>query len=93
MRSVIKHADAGGIEAIVAQQFEVGKQLIAAGLVPIIEPEVDIHCPDKEAAESLLNASIMKHLDTLGDDDLVMLKLTLPEADNLRPVQDLAVRH
>ncbi|MEL7025148.1 MAG: fructose bisphosphate aldolase [Pseudomonadota bacterium] len=83
MRSVIKHADAGGIEAIVAQQFEVGKQIIAAGLVPIIEPEVDIHCPDKEAAESLLNASIMKHLDTLGDDDLVMLKLTLPEADNL----------
>ncbi|MEL7311788.1 MAG: fructose bisphosphate aldolase [Pseudomonadota bacterium] len=83
MRSVIKQANEQGIEAIVAQQFEVGKQIIAAGLVPIIEPEVDIHCPDKAEAEAMLKASIMKHLDALGDDELVMLKLTLPEADDL----------
>lgn len=83
MRSVIKQADAAGIEAIVVQQFEVGRQIIAAGLVPIIEPEVDIHCPQKTEAEALLKASIMKHLDALADGDLVMLKLTLPEADNL----------
>ncbi|MEL6302505.1 MAG: fructose bisphosphate aldolase [Pseudomonadota bacterium] len=83
MRSVIKQANAAGIAKIVAQQFEVGKQIVAAGLVPIIEPEVDIHCPEKAEAEAILKAEIMKHLDQLGDDELVMLKLTLPEQDDL----------
>jgi len=83
MRSVIKQSNAGGIDAIVAQQFEIGKQIVAAGLVPIIEPEVDIHCPDKAAAEDLLHAAIMAELNSLGADELVMLKLTLPEKDNL----------
>lgn len=83
MRSVIKQADAGGIAAITAQQFEIGRQICATGLVPIIEPEVDIHCPDKAAAEALLHDAIMKELDQLGPDRLVMLKLTLPEQDNL----------
>jgi fructose-bisphosphate aldolase class I len=80
MRSVIKHANAAGVKAIVQQQFEVGRQIIAAGLVPIIEPEVDIHCPDKAAAEALLKAAILEELDALSADELVMLKLTLPEA-------------
>ena len=83
MRSVIKQADEVGIQANVDQQFEIGKQIVAAGFVPIIEPEVDIHCPDKAEAEGLLHAAIMKHLNALGEDDLVMLKLTLPEEDNL----------
>ena len=83
MRSVIKEANATGIKAVVDQQFEIGKRIVAAGLVPIIEPEVDIHCPDKAAAEDLLHAEIKKHLDSLGDDEIVMLKLTLPEKDNL----------
>ncbi len=83
MRSVIKHDSASGIEANVAQQFEIGKRIVAAGLVPIIEPEVDIHCPEKAAAEALLKASIMRHLDTLEAGQHVMLKLTLPEEDNL----------
>jgi fructose-bisphosphate aldolase class I len=83
MRSVIKQANAAGINAIVDQQFEIGRQIIAAGLVPIIEPEVDIHCPDKAAAENLLHAAIIKQLDTLADGQLVMLKLTLPEQDDL----------
>jgi fructose-bisphosphate aldolase class I len=83
MRSVINQADAKGIAAIVDQQFEIGKQIIAAGLVPIIEPEVNIHCPDKAEAEDMLHDEIMKHLNSLGDDQLVMLKLTLPEKDNL----------
>ncbi len=83
MRSVIKQANAAGVKAIVDQQFEIGKQIVAAGLVPIIEPEVDIHCPDKAAAEDLLHTEIMKHLDALGKGQLVMLKLTLPEKDNL----------
>ena len=83
MRSVINQADAKGIKAIVDQQFEVGKQIIAAGLVPIIEPEVNIHCPDKAEAEDLLLAAIMEHLNNLGSDEIVMLKLTLPEKDNL----------
>ncbi len=83
MRSVIKEASASGIAAVVAQQFEIGKQIVAAGLVPIIEPEVDIHCPDKAAAEDLMKAQILEHLDALGTDENVMLKLTLPEADNL----------
>ena len=83
MRSVIKQASESGIQAIVEQQFEIGKQIIAAGLVPIIEPEVDINCPDKARAEDILHAAIMQQLDALGDDQLVMLKLTLPEKDNL----------
>ena len=83
MRSVIKQADPTGIKAIVDQQFEIGRQIIAAGLVPIIEPEVDIKCPDKAKAEALLKAEIMAQLDTLPEGQLVMLKLTLPEVDNL----------
>jgi fructose-bisphosphate aldolase class I len=83
MRSVIKQANPAGIAAIVAQQFDIGRRIVAAGLVPIIEPEVDIHCPDKETAEEILHASIMDHLNQLGDDEIVMLKLTLPEKDNL----------
>jgi fructose-bisphosphate aldolase, class I len=83
MRSVIKQANAAGIAAIVAQQFDVARQIIATGLVPIIEPEVDIKCPDKAAAESLLEAAITVQLNSLPESDLVMLKLTLPERDNL----------
>ena len=83
MRSVIKQANADGIKAIVDQQFDVGKQIIAAGLVPIIEPEVDIHCPDKAAAEDMLHDEIMQQLNALDDDQLVMLKLTLPEKNDL----------
>jgi len=83
MRSVIKQANAGGIDGVVAQQFEVGRQIVAAGLVPIIEPEVDIKCPDKAKAEALLKASIMQHLGKLKPNERVMLKLTLPEQDNL----------
>ena len=82
MRSVIKHADAGGIEDVVAQQFAVGKQILAAGLVPIIEPEVDIHATDKEGAEQLLLAAILRHLATLGAGQQVMLKLTIPSVDD-----------
>ncbi len=83
MRSVIKQANATGIKAVVDQQFEIGRRIVAAGLVPIIEPEVDIHCPDKAAAEDLLLAAIMENLDSLNADEIVMLKLTLPEKDNL----------
>ncbi len=83
MRSVIKQAVPAGVDAVVDQQFEIGRQIVAAGLVPIIEPEVDIHCPDKAAAEDLLKAAIMKHLDALAPGQQVMLKLTLPEQDNL----------
>jgi fructose-bisphosphate aldolase class I len=82
MRSVIKQADPKGVAAIVKQQFEIGRQIIAAGLVPIIEPEVDIHCPDKAGAETLLKAELLKELNRLEPDQLVMLKLTLPEQDN-----------
>jgi len=83
MRSVIKQANPQGIKAVVGQQFELAARIIAAGLVPIIEPEVDIKCPDKAAAEDLLHAEIMAHLDRLPEGQLVMLKLTLPEKDNL----------
>ena len=83
MRSVIKKANPAGIESNVEQQFEIGKQIAAAGFVPIIEPEVDIHCPDKEEAESILNTHLLAHLDALGPDERVMLKLTLPEKDDL----------
>ena len=83
MRSVIKHANPTGIDAVVKQQFEIGRQIVAAGLVPIIEPEVDINCPDKGDAEGLLHDAIMTELNSLGPDEVVMLKLTLPEKDNL----------
>ncbi|MDH3748265.1 MAG: fructose bisphosphate aldolase [Gammaproteobacteria bacterium] len=83
MRSVIKEANPAGIDAIVKQQFEIGKQIFAAGFVPIIEPEVDIHCPDKEEAEAILHTHIMDQLNSLDEDELVMLKLTLPEKDDL----------
>ena len=82
MRSVIKHANAAGIRDIVNQQFELAAQIIAAGLVPIVEPEVDIHCSEKAKAEGLLKAAILEKLDKLPAGHLVMLKLTLPEQDN-----------
>ena len=81
MRSVIKNADAAGIKAIVDQQFEVGLQIVATGLVPIIEPEVDIHNPQKAEAEALLKANLLAHVNSLAPDQKVMLKLTLPEQD------------
>ena len=83
MRSVIKQANPDGIDAIAEQQFALAHQIIGAGLVPIIEPEVDIHCPDKAKAEELLKAGIAKRLDDVPDGKLVMLKLTPPEEDNL----------
>jgi fructose-bisphosphate aldolase class I len=82
MRSVIKQANAAGINAVVKQQFEVGKQIIAAGLVPIIEPEVDIHCPQKAQAEALLKTAMLAELNKLTPDQVVMLKLTLPDQDD-----------
>jgi len=82
MRSVIKHANAASIKAIVRQQFEVAGQISAAGLVPIIEPEVDIHCPDKAEAEEVLRAALLEELNALPGEQLVMLKLTLPEHDD-----------
>jgi fructose-bisphosphate aldolase, class I len=82
MRSVVKLANAGGIEAVVAQQFEVGRQILAGGLVPIIEPEVDINSPEKQEAEALLKASILAHLEHQPADQPVMLKLTLPTIDD-----------
>ena len=83
MRSVIKLANAAGIQAVVDQQFQVGRQIIASGLVPIIEPEVDIKCPDKAAAEDLLKKAILGQLDKLPEGQQVMLKLTIPDRDNL----------
>ncbi len=82
MRSVIKAANPKGIKDVVDQQFSIGRQIVAAGFVPIIEPEVDIHCPDKAEAELILHRQLLAQLDKL-DDQLVMLKLTLPEKDNL----------
>lgn len=82
MRSVIKQANAAGIAAVVKQQFEIGKQIAAAGLVPIIEPEVDIKCPQKAEAEKLLKTAILDELNKLKPEQIVMLKLTLPEQDN-----------
>jgi fructose-bisphosphate aldolase, class I len=80
-RSVINRADPAGIQAIVDQQFEVARQVLAAGLVPILEPEVNIHAPDKREAEALLRDALMAGLDKLPADQVVMLKLTLPEED------------
>jgi len=81
MRSVIKEANSTGIKAVVAQQFAVGRQILAAGLVPIIEPEVDIKCPQKAEAEKLLKAEILAELAKQPTDQPIMLKLTLPEED------------
>jgi fructose-bisphosphate aldolase class I len=82
MRSVIKLANREGVDAVVDQQFDIARRILDAGLVPIIEPEIDIHSPEKAQAEELLKASILRRLDQLGPEDLVMLKLTLPEEDN-----------
>lgn len=82
MRSVIKQADPEGVRAVVQQQFDDARQIIAAGLVPIIEPEVDIHCPEKAKAEALLKAAVLVELNKLGPSQFVMLKLTLPEQDD-----------
>src|SRR5579871_4200359 len=82
-RSFIKQANPVGIQKIVAQQFEVAAQIWAAGLVPIIEPEVDIHCPEKAEAEELLKAAILEKLNRLPKEELVFLKLTLPTQDDL----------
>jgi fructose-bisphosphate aldolase class I len=88
MRSVIHVADQTGVDAILDQQFEVGRQIAAAGLVPILEPEIDINSPSKAGAEDLLLAGCQKRLDEL-DGEVVMLKLTLPEQDDLyRPLVD-----
>lgn len=82
MRSVIKEANKAGIDAVVAQQFAVGRQILAAGLVPIIEPEVDIHSATKKEAEVLLKAALLAELNAQPADQPVMLKLTLPEVDD-----------
>ncbi|MBC3796051.1 fructose bisphosphate aldolase [Acetobacterium tundrae] len=82
MRSVIKEANKIGIKAIIDQQFEIGKAIAAAGFVPILEPEIDIHMPDKAAAEVILKQEILEYLKTLDTNCLVMFKLTLPEVDN-----------
>ena len=82
MRSVIKQADEAGIKNIVIQQFEIARQIISANLVPIIEPEIDIHCPEKGKAEQLLKAAILEKVNELPGGQFVMLKLTLPEQDD-----------
>src|SRR5438128_4815679 len=82
MRSVIKQADEAGIKNIVSQQFEIAQQIISANLVPILEPEIDIHCPEKGKAEQLLKAAILEKVNELPVGQFVMLKLTLPEQDN-----------
>ena len=82
MRSVIKLANPDGVGAVVAQQFEVGRRIVASGLVPIIEPEVDIHSPEKAAAEKLLKEAMLAEIARLGPDEHIMLKLTLPDEDD-----------
>ena len=82
MRSAIKLANPAGVQAVVDQQFEIGRRIMEAGLVPIIEPEIDIHSPEKEQAEVLLKDALLAHLYALGPDRKVMLKLTLPEREN-----------
>jgi fructose-bisphosphate aldolase class I len=86
-RSVIKQNNAAGIRAVVAQQFQIAKQVLGHGLVPIVEPEVDIKCPDKKGAEAVLKTELKAALDMLPESQQVMLKLTIPEVDNL--YQDL----
>jgi fructose-bisphosphate aldolase class I len=83
MRSVIGRANPAGIREVVRQQFDVAAQIIAAGLVPIVEPEVDIHCPEKAEAEGLLKSALLEKLEALPAGQMVFLKLTLPEQDNL----------
>jgi fructose-bisphosphate aldolase class I len=83
MRSFVLRADRAGIDAVVGQQFEIGRRILDAGLVPIIEPEVDVHSPQKGEAEAWVAAAIMAQLDKLEDDRRVMLKLTLPDEDDL----------
>jgi fructose-bisphosphate aldolase class I len=82
MRSVIKQASEAGIKDIVNQQFDLAAQIIASELLPIVEPEVDIHCPEKAKAEALLKAAILEKLNQLPQGQMVMLKLTLPEQNN-----------
>jgi fructose-bisphosphate aldolase class I len=82
MRSVIKQANEAGVKDIANQQFEIGRQIISKDLVPILEPEIDIHCPEKGKAEQLLRANILEHLNELPGGQFVMLKLTLPEQDD-----------
>lgn len=81
MRSVIKECNKEGIAAIVDQQFEIGKKICAAGFVPILEPEVDIHAVDKAECEAVLKVELKKHLATLNDDEIIMFKLTIPSVD------------
>src|SRR5262249_5184870 len=83
MRSFVKQANEVGIKDIVRQQFEIARQIIAAGLVPIVETEIDIHCPEKAKAEELLRTAIREQLDALPEGQLAMLKLTLPDKDDL----------
>ena len=82
MRSVIKEANPEGIKKVVEQQFDVGKQILAAGLVPILEPEVDINSTDKEQIEQILKEEMLKHLDQLSEDQNIMIKITIPTVDN-----------
>lgn len=89
MRSVIKHANRAGVLAVVEQQFSVGRQILAAGLVPIIEPEIDIHSPTKAQAEELLRAALLQEIEAQSPDKPVILKLTLPEIDGFyQPLVD-----
>jgi fructose-bisphosphate aldolase, class I len=83
MRSFVKQADEAGVREIVLQQFRIARQIADAGLVPIIEPEIDIHCPEKAKAEELLKSALLSELDGLAAERMVMLKLTLPEKDDL----------
>ena len=83
MRSVIKLADEAGVKAVVDQQFDIGRRILDAGLVPIIEPEVDIHSPSKQGAEDLLHEALNSAIDALPDDQQIMLKLTLPSTPDL----------
>lgn len=83
MRSVIKQANKEGIRAVIDQQFSIGKEIIAKGLVPILEPEVDIHCPAKKEAEAIMKDEIKSHLAKLSADDKIMLKVTIPTVENL----------
>jgi fructose-bisphosphate aldolase class I len=82
MRSVILRWDAGGIQSIADQQFEVGRQILAAGLIPILEPEIDIKSPDKAQSEQQLKQYLLAGLESIADDQTVMFKVTLPEADD-----------
>jgi fructose-bisphosphate aldolase class I len=82
MRSVIKVANRAGVKTVVDQQFELARRILAAGLVPIVEPEIDIHSPEKLEAETMLKAAILEGLASLGTGEYVMLKLTLPEVDD-----------